>query len=56
MAEYRYEDLPLSKAEAKEIPPAISRDLNALAGEGWTPIEMIDSRVIGKVGFLLKRD
>lgn len=55
MAEYKYVDLPLEKAEAKAIPPAVSDDLNRLAQEGWEPVDMIDSRVIGKIGFLLRR-
>lgn len=55
MAEFQYVDLPVGKADAKEIPPAITRELNELVAQGWDVVDMIDSRVIGKVGFLLKR-
>lgn len=55
MAEYKYVDLPTRKASGGDIPDAVSQELNELLAAGWEVSDMIDSRVIGKVGFLLKR-
>jgi hypothetical protein len=55
MTEYLYVDLPSAKAEAKAIPLAVTAELNAYAAAGWDVVNALDSRVIGKVGFLLRR-
>lgn len=55
MAEFRYVDLPEERAEAKRVPLAVSAELNQLVAEGWEPVEMMPSRVVNKVGFLLRR-
>ncbi len=58
MAEYKYVDLPAGKVSAGGtlIADAITAELNAYAAEGWKVVNAVESRLLGKSGFLLERD
>ena len=57
MAEYKFVDLPSMKVDSGKalIAEAITRELNAFSTDGWSVVNAVDSRIIGKTGFLLTR-
>jgi hypothetical protein len=58
MTEYKFVDLPSGKVDngGTRIADAITDELNALVGQGWSVVNALDSRIIGKSAFLLRRD
>ena len=57
MPQYKYIDLPAGKTDSGGTirAEAITRELNALADQGWRVINALPSILLGKVGFALER-
>ena len=53
--EYLYVDLPKARADVDTAAAAATRELNTYVEQGWEPIHGMQSRIVSKIGFLLRR-